>query len=130
LYVDGVAAAKTHAVGKIAPGAGPILIGNDANGRLMKGIVETVWFNTQAAPASVVQDLTCIHQPAVVNLTPAASDPQVAGATVAYDLSVTNANGNNCAPASFQYFAQPFYPLMVDNSFGSLTVASGATGHA
>lgn len=130
LYVDGVAAAKTHAVGKIAPGAGPVLIGNDVDGRVMKGIIDTVWFNTQAAPASVVQDLTCIHQPPVVNLTPAASAPQVAGSVVAYDLSVTNANGANCAPAAFQYFAQPFFPLTTDNFGGALTVASGATAHA
>ena len=37
LYVDGAAVAKTHAVGKIAPGAGPIFIGNDANGRRAQG---------------------------------------------------------------------------------------------
>ena len=130
LYVDGVAAGKAHAVGKIAPGAGPILIGNDADGRLLKGIVDTVWLNTLAAPASVVQGLTCLHQPPVVALTPAVSGPQVAGTPVAYDLSVTNANGPKCASATFQYFAQPFFPLSADNPFGSMTLGSGATGHA
>jgi hypothetical protein len=130
LYVDGVAAAKAHAVGKIAPGAGPIFVGNDASGRVMKGVVDNVWLNTLAAPASVVKDLTCIHQPAVANLTPAMSDPQTAGATVAFDLAVTNADGPNCAPSTFQYFASPFFPLLTDNAFGTLAVAPGQTGHA
>ena len=130
LYRDGVAVATAHAVGKIAPGAGPILIGNDAEGRLLKGIVDTVWLNTLAAPASVVQDLTCLRQPPVVTLTPAVSEPQVAGTPVAYDLGVTNANGPKCASATFQYFARPFFPVSTDNLFGSMTLASGATGHA
>jgi len=130
LYVDGVAAAKAHAVGKIAAGAGPIFVGNDANGRIMKGVIDTVWLNTLAAPASVVKELTCIHQPPVVNLTPGMSDPQVAGATVAYDLAVTNADGPNCAPSTFQYFASPFFPLISDMFFGTLSVAPGQTGHA
>ena len=93
LYVDGAAVAKTHAVGKIAPGAGPIFIGNDANGRVLKGVVDSVWLNTLAAPANVIKELTCIRQPPVVTLSPAMSAPQVAGTTVPYDLSITNANG-------------------------------------
>ena len=130
LYVGGVAAARAHAVGKIAPGAGPIFIGNDANGREMKGIVDQVWLNTLAAPASVIKDLTCFHQPPVVALTPAMSDPQVAGATVAFDLGVTNADGPNCAPSTFQYFTNAFFPLSTNNFFGTVVLAPGETGHA
>ena len=37
LYVDGAAVAKTRAGGKIAPGGGPIFIGNDASGRRDQG---------------------------------------------------------------------------------------------
>ena len=130
LYVDGVAVAKTHAVGKLAPGAGPIFIGNDANGRVLKGIVDSVWLNTLAAPASVVKDLTCIHQAPVVKLTPAVTEPQIAGATVPFDVSITNNNGPSCAASSFQYFAQPFPPLSTDSPFGTVTLAPGETGHA
>jgi len=130
LYVDGAVAAKAHAVGKIAPSAGPILIGNDASGRLLKGVVDTVWLNTLAAPANVVKELTCIHQPPVVSLTPAMTEPQVAGTTVPFDLSVTNNNGPSCAPSTFQYFAMLPFPLSSDNAFGSVPVAPGATGHA
>ena len=130
LYVDGVAAAKAHAVGKIAPGAGPIFIGNDASGREMKGIVDSVWLNTLAAPAAVIQDLTCVRQPPVVALTPAMTDPQVAGASVPFDLAITDANGPSCAASTFQYFVQPFFPLSSDMSFGTVTLAPGQTGHA
>ena len=130
LYLDGAAVAKTRAVGKIAPGAGPIFIGNDANGRLLKGVVDQVWLNTLAAPANVIKELTCVRKPPVVTLSPAMSAPQVAGATVAYDLAVSNGNGGSCAPATFQYFASVFSPLSTDAPFGSVTVASGATGHA
>jgi len=129
LYVGGAVAAKAHAVGKIAPGAGPIFMGNDANGREMKGIIDTVWLNTLAAPASVIKDLTCIHQPPVVALTPGMSDPQTAGATVAFDLAVTNADGPNCAPSTFQTFTNAFFPLSTDNFFGSVTVSPGQTAH-
>ena len=130
LYVDGAAVAKTHAVGKIAPGAGPIFIGNDANGRLLKGVVDSVWLNTLAAPAAVIKELTCVRQPPVVTLSPAMSAPQVAGATVPYDLSITNGNGASCAASEFQFFTSVFPPLSTDSFFGSITVASGATGHA
>lgn len=130
LYIDGAAVAKTHALGKIAPGAGPIFIGNDANGRLLKGVVDSVWLNTLAAPANVIKELTCIRQPPVVALSPAMSAPQIAGTTIPYDLSITNANGASCAASTFQYFASVFQPLSTDVPFGSVTVASGATGHA
>lgn len=129
LYVGGVAAAKAHAVGKIAPGSGPIFIGNDVNGREMKGIVDTVWLNTLAAPAAVIQALTCIHQPPVVALTPAMSDPQVAGATVAFDLAITNADSPNCAPSTFQSFTNAFFPLSTDNFLNQVTLPPGSTGH-
>ena len=130
LYVDGAVAAKVHAVGKLASSAGPILIGNDASGRLLKGVVDTVWLNTLAAPADVVKELTCVHQPPVVSLTPGMTEPQVAGTTVPFDLSITNANGPNCAASSFQFFTMLPYPLQSDTFFGSVTVAPGATGHA
>jgi hypothetical protein len=130
LYVDGAVAAKARAVGKLASSAGPILIGNDASGRLFKGVVDTIWLNTLAAPESVVKELTCVHQPPVVSLTPATTEPQIGGTTVPFDLSITNANGPNCAASDFQFFTMLPFPLSSDRFFGSVTVAPGATGHA
>ena len=96
----------------------------------MKGIVDGVWLNTLAAPADVVKELTCIHQPPVVKLTPTMSEPQVAGAVVPFDLGITNANGFSCAASTFQYFVQPFFPLSADAPFGAVALAPGETGHA
>ena len=85
LYLDGAVAAQTHVTGTIAPGAGPIFVGNDANGRQFKGIVDTVWLNTLAAPADVVRGFLCVRKPPIVSLTPGATPPQVSGTTVAFD---------------------------------------------
>ena len=86
LYLDGAVAAQTHVTGTIAPGAGPIFVGNDANGRQFKGIVDTVWLNTLAAPADVVRGFLCVRKPPIVSLTPGETPPQVSGTTVAFDL--------------------------------------------
>ena len=105
--------------GQDCAGRRTIFIGNDANGRLLKGVVDSVWLNTLAAPAAVIKELTCIRQPPVVTLSPAMSAPQIAGTTVPYDLSITNANGASCAASTFQYFASVFPPLSTDVPFGS-----------
>ena len=71
LYIDGALAAKANGAGKIAPGAGPILIGNDADGRQFKGMIDEIWLNTLAAPADAVKGLTCIRKAPIVTLSPA-----------------------------------------------------------
>ncbi len=68
LYVNGVVAAKAKAVGTIAPGVGPIFVGNDANGRQFKGIVDEVWLNTFAASSDTIKALTCVRKPPLVTL--------------------------------------------------------------
>ena len=130
LYLDGAVAAQTHVTGTIAPGAGPIFVGNDANGRQFKGIVDTVWLNTLAAPADVVRGFLCVRKPPIVSLTPGQTPPQVSGATVAFDLSVTNANGSFCPADTFAFFSNVFYPLTSNGSFGELSIAPGETAHA
>ena len=130
LDLDGAVAAQTHVTGPIAPGAGPVFVGNDANGRQFKGIVDTVWLNTLAAPADVVRGFLCVRKPPIVSLTPGQTPPQVSGATVAFDLSVTNANGSFCPADTFAFFSNVFYPLTSNGSFGELSIAPGETAHA
>ena len=105
LYIDGALAAKTNGSGKIAAGAGPILIGNDADGRQFKGIIDEIWLNTLAAPADAVKGLTCIRKAPVVKLTPAQSPATPPNSSVAFDLSVKNPSGASCPVDSFQFFA-------------------------
>ena len=130
LYIDGAAAATARARGTIAAGAGPILIGNDANGRQFKGVVDSVWLNTLAAPADTIKSLMCIHRPPVVSLTPGQSAPQTSGATVEFDLAVTNTSSDACPAEQIFYGPQVFYPLAANSYGGTLTPAPGQTAHA
>jgi len=130
LYVDGAVAARAKAAGTIARGVGPIFVGNDANGRQLKGIVDDIWINTLAAPPAVVAGLDCIRKPPVASLSPAVSAPQSAGASVPFDLSVTNPSGASCPVDRFQFFTQLPFPLTSDTLFSEIAVAPGATGHA
>jgi hypothetical protein len=131
LYTNGTVAAKSRAVGTLAPGAGPILIGNDANGREFKGIIDDVWLNTLAAPPATILGLTCLRKAPVVSLSPAQAPPVPAGTAVPFDLSVTNASSASCTAESFEYFASSLpFPLTVDSFSGILSPAPGKTAHA
>jgi len=130
LYIDGAVADKAKAVGSIAAGVVPIFVGNDANGRELKGVVDEIWLNTLAAPADVIKGLTCIRKAPVVSLSPTQSLPQAAGATVPFDLSVTNPSGVACPADTFEFFAPLPFPLTSDAPFGELTVGPGQTVHA
>jgi hypothetical protein len=130
LYLDGAPAASARIQGAIAPGAGPILIGNDASGRRFNGVVDTIWLNTLAAPADTIRSLLCVHRPPSVALTPGQSPPQTAGASVSFDLAVTS-NSSAACPADQLFFApQVFYPLATNTFSGVITAAPGMTAHA
>jgi Concanavalin A-like lectin/glucanases superfamily len=129
LYVDGVLAAKARASGKIARGAGPIFIGNDADGRQFKGNVDEIWLDDRAASAETIQGLTCIHRPPALSLTPLESAPQVAGDSVHYELSITNQNDAACPTEEFAFFPSLPYGLTSD-TYGSMAAAPGETVHA
>jgi hypothetical protein len=128
LYVDGAVAASAHAAGTIAPGAGPILVGNDANGRELVGTVDDIWLNTLAAPAAVIQGLTCIPGAPVVAVNPTTSPPVNAGTPVAFDLAITNNDSASCAPETFEVFSETFFPLTAPFP-PPVTVAPGQTAH-
>jgi Concanavalin A-like lectin/glucanases superfamily len=130
LYVNGAVAASAKVTGSIAPGAGPILVGNDANGREMTGIVDDLWLNTLAAPASVVQGLSCIHTAPVVALTPGTTPAETAGATVAFDLAITNTDSANCPADTFDAFPELYFAVKAATSPPPVSIAPGATAHA
>ena len=130
VYVNGVEAARARGRGRIAAGAGPIFIGNDASGRRLRGVVDELWLNTLAAPADTVADLTCVHQAPVAVFTPAASAPVPAGTVVPFDLAITNQNTGLCQPETFSFFSAGGPPFLVTTPVsGSVVVANGATAH-
>ena len=131
LYVDGNLAGSAKAAGTIAPGVGPILIGNDASGRLFKGTIDDVWLNTLAAPLDEIKTLTCIRKPPVVSLSPGQTAPTPPGTPVPFDLSVTNPSPAVCPADSFQFYASSLpFPLTTDTYFGTITAGPGQTAHA
>jgi Concanavalin A-like lectin/glucanases superfamily len=129
LYVDGGLAAKATGAGKIAPGAGPILIGNDMDGRQFKGILDEIWLNNLAAPADAVKGLTCIRKAPVAALTPATTPATPTNTPVTFDLAITNPSGASCPADQFQFFGSLPYPLFADQTFGAVSVGPGQTGH-
>jgi hypothetical protein len=128
LYVNGAVATSANATGTIAPGAGPVFVGNDASGRELAGIVDDVWLNTLAAPATVVQGLACVHRAPAVALTPAATPAETAGTSVPFDLAITNTNAATCPADVFQAVPNGGYPLTLPFP-DPVTVAPGQTVH-
>jgi hypothetical protein len=129
LYVNGAVVASAKIAGTIAAGAGPVLVGNDANGRELVGTVDDLWLNTLAAPASVIQQLTCIRGTPTAVLTPGTTDAVSAGATVAFDLAVTNGDSASCAADTFQAFPETFFPVRTATFPPPATIAPGQTVH-
>jgi endoglucanase len=129
LYVDGALAGRTNGAGKIAPGAGPILIGNDADGRQYKGLIDEIWLNTLAAPADTVAALTCLRQAPIASLSPATTPATPPNTPVAFDLAITNPSGASCPADQFEFFGQLPFPLTADQTFGFVSIAPGQTTH-
>ncbi len=129
LYVNGAVAASAKLAGIIAPGAGPILVGNDANGREMVGTIDDIWLNTLAAPAAAIQGLACVRSAPVVALTPGTTPAETAGATVAFDLAITNSDNAMCPADTFQAFLNSFVPVTASTFPSPVTLAPGQTAH-
>jgi hypothetical protein len=129
LYVNGAVAASAKVAGIIAPGAGPILVGNDANGRELSGTVDDIWLNTLAAPAGVIQGLACVRNAPIVALTPGMTPAETAGATVAFDLAITNSDNASCPADTFQAFLNSYAPITSATFPSPVTLAPGQTTH-
>jgi hypothetical protein len=131
LYVDGYEVDHTRASGTIIRGTGPLLMGNDILGRRFEGILDDAWFNTLAAPASTVLQLTCVRAPATIEVSPKVGPSVPAGTAVPYTLTVTNHNGPTCAAVGFQAFAGLPEGFTVPSNFTFIPpIPSGGTGSA
>ena len=110
LYVNGAVAASAKAAGTIAPGAGPVFVGNDADGRQLVGDRRRHLAQHPRRAASVIQGLTCIRSAPVVALTPGTTPAEVAGTSVSFDLAITNPDSASCAADTFGVFPQLLLP--------------------
>ncbi|MEY4579153.1 MAG: hypothetical protein RL701_3856, partial [Pseudomonadota bacterium] len=128
LYLNGSEAASRRAPGSLVRSAGPLLIGNDAAGRRFEGKIDSAWFNTLAAPADTITQLTCLERDPRVTVEPQVSAAVEPGTVVPYRLSITSQNDAKCAAQSFFTFVSlPEQSFSADPSFDSFALASGET---
>lgn len=131
LYADGVEVDRARARGRLASGAGPIFVGNDANGRRLRGVVDEIWLNTRAAPADQIAELSCVRQVPLARLTPEVSPPTALGAPFAFDLAITNQSTALCPADDFTFFGVAVPSgLILDPRSGAVSVVPGQTAHA
>jgi hypothetical protein len=118
LYLNGVEVAKQKVAGTIAPGAGPVLMGNDGSERRLDGSIDTAFFDRRAATATEVMAITCVRRPPTLAGTPAVSSPTQPGETASFDIAITNNDSATCDASSPQFSVNTFTPgLQVDPSF-------------
>jgi hypothetical protein len=128
LYLDGREAASVVARGTIAPGEGPLLMGNDADRRRVEGALDNFWFDTRAASADTILGLTCVRRPPRLSVRPQAGPAVAAGTPVTYDFALTNDDPPSCGRGDFFLVSNTFQPeFSVDPSFSFLNVGSGET---
>ena len=107
LYLDGAQVAERDVAGTIAPGPGPLLIGNDGSERRFDGAIDEVVFDLHALTAQQMLRLTCIPADASVVATPATSAPTPPDVTASFDIAVTNHNSAACDPVTYTMFVNP-----------------------
>ena len=131
LYVNGVLAAKTHAVGTLSTGLGPVLMGNDASGRRIDGALDGVYFDTFPATADQIGALSCVSGQSTVTVVPVAGPAVPAGTEVDYDVQIVNHDAKSCPPKSYQFsaFQSPQGIFASPNFAQTDPVAPGATAH-
>jgi len=105
LYLGGNEVSTTHAVGTLAKGPGPLLIGNDASQRRLQGVVDNAWFNTLAAPADVIMQLTCLRPAPTLSVSPQAGPAVPPGTAVDYTFSIKSNSSASFPAEQFQAIA-------------------------
>lgn len=107
LYVNGDEVSHTRAPGVLARSSGPLLMGNDGTNRRFVGRIDNAWFNTQAAPASTIQELLCLRKDPLLSVSPEVGPSVAAGTSLTYSLTIANDDDPKCAAASYQVNGSP-----------------------
>ena len=117
LYLNGEEVDSRKAVGTLAEGPGPLLIGNDASERRVIGLIDNAWFNTLAAPPETIAGLLCLHPEPRLNVTPTVGPAVAPGTVVNYTLTLTNTATPTCDPSTFELQVFPPQGLSANNQF-------------
>jgi hypothetical protein len=129
LYMNGAVVNTTRAVGQLSAGNGPLLMGNDMLGRRFQGNLDNVWFNTLAASAQKIAELTCVRAQPSVSVTPLEGPAVTPDTPVTFTVSVTNNNSATCAPELFRGFASTPPELRSSSAPSFVPVFSGETAN-
>jgi hypothetical protein len=128
LYVDGAEVDTARATSVLARSSGPLLMGNDGSSRRFAGGIDNAWFNTEAAPTAVIQELLCLRVDPTVTVSPELGPSVQAGTPVTYGVSIANNDDPRCPPASYQVSAFPQEgDFTIEPTFTEASVASGET---
>jgi hypothetical protein len=131
IYLNGQEVARQHAVGSVAPAAGPLLMGNDGSKRLFAGLVDEAFFDARALSATEVFGLTCVRHPLTVAGTPSSSAPTPSGVPASFDIAISNNDSAACGPSDYFFELNGVAKeLTVDPNFQFVSqVAPGTTAH-
>lgn len=130
IFVDGAELAIRHAPGVIAPGAGPLLMGNDGSKRLFAGRIDQALVDRRALAPAEIAGLTCVRRDPTVVATPTSSPPTPANTPFPYDIAITNNDSPSCPATGYQFSVNSFFPgINVEPTFTFVTVPAGQTGH-
>ncbi|MGE5784554.1 MAG: LamG domain-containing protein, partial [Myxococcales bacterium] len=92
LFLDGSVVASRKAEGRIAVGAGPIFMGNDAKNRLFKGMFEEVWLSNLATTERIIKELGCLRRPPEITVSPTTTPPMQPRVPVTFVATLKNMN--------------------------------------
>jgi hypothetical protein len=134
LFVDGSEVTTFQVAGVIAPGPGPLLMGNDGSERRFDGKIDNASFEGRALSPAEVMGLTCVRQTPTVVVTPRVSAPTSPGVAAAFDIALTNNNSSTCLPDAFLLQQFNFIPSVIIDPPAFMPVssppaASGETAH-
>jgi len=132
LYIDGQQVAVREVAGTIAPGPGPLVMGNDGSRRRFDGVIDEAVFDLRALTPDQILQLTCVPAEPLVVATPAVSAPTPPDVAASFDVAITNRNPAACVPMTF--FLQAFTSsvnLSIEPVLGSQSppMAGGETTH-
>jgi hypothetical protein len=127
LYLNGKLVARTRVNGRLSNGTGPLLMGNDALGRRMDGVLDNVFFDTRPATAEQIVRLDCLPTRSTLLATPSTSLPVPPGTPVDYDVQFAN---HSCDPVQFQFNAFASNPnILVNPQFDFRAADPGTVAH-
>ena len=128
LFINGQQFGQVYGAGTVRNVFAPIRIGATTQSQFFNGTIDEVFVTTQAISSNVLTDLSCVHRPSTMSVSPATSGPVPPDTSVHYDVSLSNNDVGACQAKDYHFFVEPSDPgisAIAESSFQS--VLPGAT---